>query len=217
MFGNPHTGFKFYGSDLNVDIIRGSDEQYFTSRFLAGYMFDLLHSFTSIEGRTEAFNQLLRDTEKSEYFQNFIANNPAIGGHFNSKEEKQSIEAICDQDQDEEEDQREERSAMHELHKPTMRTAFYNHEIRCELEERGILDSWTFGPKENEKDGFKKMSYRESLEVFMEQVDVWRRGEIYPHDEADCSMDCKARGCQQAVVVDGCWKLAYRVSVLLQL
>lgn len=219
MYGNPHTGYKFYPTHLDVDIVRGSDEQYFERRFLSGYFQHLLHAFLSIEGRTEAFNDHFRDTEKEEYFKAFLAKNPSVGGHFKSKEEKAGTHSIEDQDEDDEDhdaedhNREEQRGSMHELQRKALRTAFYSHEVRLELEERQIVNEWTFGPKECEKNDFKKVSFPDSVSVFMEKVDEWRRGEIYAHEDQDCSKDCRDRGCQQAVVVDGCWKLQYKVSL----
>ena len=40
-FGNPDSGFKKYPVHLKVDVFRSSSEEYFSNRFLKGYMVDL--------------------------------------------------------------------------------------------------------------------------------------------------------------------------------
>ena len=213
MFGNPTCGFKFYGSHLNVKVIRGSQEQYFEERFLEGYFEELMHSFVSIEGKAESYNGLFKDTEKTEYFKRFIFFNSKVGGHFETKEEEHSIEAVDDEDDDNLETQEEQekedeegtmvRSSMHELHRKTLQTGFYNHQVKNELHERGHINEWTFGPKENPQDPLSKISYKESLESYMTKVDQLRREEIYEHI---CSPDCRRRGCGKVAVMDGNWQ-----------
>ena len=210
MYGNPTCGYKFYGPHLNVKVIRGSNEEYFEERFLEGYFEELMHSFVSIEGKAESYNGLFKDTEKTKYFKTFISFNPKTGGHFQTKEEKHSDEAIEDRDydlldeveEDEDEVEGKLRNSMHELHRKTLQTGFYNHQVKCELQERDQTDEWTFGPKEDPQDPRRKISYSESLERYMTRVDELRREEIYDHK---CSLDCRRRGCGSIIVMDGNW------------
>ena len=189
-----------------MNLVRGSHEEYFTEWFLKSYFSDLLHSFTSAEGKAESYNDLYRETEKTNYFLQFIKFNPTVGGHFRSKDETEGINDEDDDDLDYkgdgEEDLMSQASAMSEIHRKTLQTAFYNHQVRLELEERGIIDQWTFGPKHELSNQAKKITYRESMDNFMTEVDNWRLSEIYDHT---CSAPCEERGCKKVIVMDGNW------------
>ena len=214
MYGNPNCGYKFYPAHLKVKVIRGSNEQYFSQRFLERYFSELLLAFVSAEGKAESYNHSSRNTEQTRYFQDFIKFNKQVGGHFKTKEEIQSIQPIDDEDgvsldcksKGEDGDGGEvqsSRSTMHELHRRTLQTGFYIHQIRCELEERGQIEDWSFGPKDDPRNPLAKISFKESLELYMNKVDELRRDEIYQHS---CSPDCLKRGCGSVVVMDGNWQ-----------
>ena len=51
----------------------------------------------------------------------------------------------------------------------------------------------------------RTVPFKESLDLFMERVDDWRRDELYPHNCT--SSECAKRGCEKVIVVDGLWKL----------
>ena len=214
MYGNPSLGYKFYPSKLKVKVIRGSNEEYFSESFLERYFSELMLSFVSAEGKAESHTHSSRNTEQTRYFKQFIKFNNKIGGHFNTKEEKQSLEPIDDKDLDSldskakvEDDNGGEsqrsRSTMHELHRKTLQTGFYIHQVICELKERGQIEEWSFGPKDNPHNPLGRISFKESLELFMKKVDELRREEIYQHS---CSPDCLKRGCGSVVVMDGNWQ-----------
>ena len=214
MYGNSNCGYKFYPAHLKVKVIRGSNEQYFSVRFLERYFSELLLAFVSAEGKADSYNHSCRDTEQTRYFQKFIHFNKQVGGHFKTKEEKQSIEPIDDEDDDSlddkakgDDDDGEEvqssRSTLHELHRRSVQTGFYIHQVRCELEERGQIEEWSFGPKDDPHNPLAKISFKDSLELYMNKVDELRRDEIYQHS---CSPDCLKRGCGSVVVMDGNWQ-----------
>ena len=58
--------------------------------------------------------------------------------------------------------------------------AFWNHQVEAELRERG----W-------EEYLFASSSSREEC---MKKIDEERANSVYPHDESDCSEECKQRG-----------------------
>ena len=103
------------------------------------------------------------------------------------------------------------RSTMHELGRKNLSSAYYNHEVCCEMEERGHIESVIFGPKTDPNDPKHKISYKESIEEYMRVVDDLRKNELYEQTSEDCSEACKRRGCGQVASVDGNWKLGYRI------
>ena len=86
---------------------------------------------------------------------------------------------------------------MHLLGRKNLSSGFYNHVLMCELQERGQLGEACFGPKCDPQDENLTVSYKASVEQFMQQVEVDRREEIYQHTTEDCSEGCRGRGCGQ--------------------
>ena len=60
-----------------------------------------------------------------------------------------------------------------------------------ELKDRNKIGKMLFGPFY--KDNGDLVTYQDSVEEFLAQVDVWRTDEIYKHTE--CTDSCKKRGC----------------------
>ena len=158
---------------------------------------------------------MFRGTEKTSFFKEFLLYNPDVGGHFETKAAQASDEVIDGDDGEKDEKDDEERvggrSTMHMLRRKNLSSAFYNHEIYCEMEERGSIDNVVFGPKTDPDDSRRKITYKESIEAYMKTVDELGRNELYSHSSEDCSEACKKRGCGKVVSVDGNWKLNFRI------
>ena len=170
------------------------------------------HSFTTSEGKCEAYNEHFRGTEKVEFFRDFLSFNPEVGGHFETKASNAKDELIDGEEKEEKKnEERNVRSTMHELGRKNLSSAYYNHEVYCEMVERGIVGEVIFGPKVDPDDTKRKISYNESIEGFMRDIDELRKNELYEHTSADCSEACKKRGCGQVASVDGNWKLSYKI------
>ena len=73
-----------------------------------------------------------------------------------------------------------------------------------ELYERGKTDEYYFGPMVDNLS--QKVSFKESIDQFMAEIDEIRKMTLYSHD--DCSDSCKRRGCGMVASVDGLWKLS---------
>ena len=71
-------------------------------------------------------------------------------------------------------------TSLKEIHSKTVASAFWNHQVEAELRERG----W-------EEYLFASSSSREEC---MKKIDEERANSVYPHDESDCSEECKQRG-----------------------
>ena len=180
-------GFKFYPPDLGVTICRSTEEEFFTQEFLASYMFDLQHSFVSFEGKSAAYNNFNRGSKKVQFFKSFLLHNPTVGrptpGFCQSiprtddkeveeeeKEEKEEDGAERGEELEKEEDGAVGgRSSMHKLFRQKLTTAFFNHQVYQEMNERGQIASEIFGPKIDHDSGLK-VGFKKSLEQYMEKV-----------------------------------------------
>ena len=211
-FGNPDIGFKKYPPKFKVNVYRSSSEEYCTGRFLNSYMSDLQHCFSTAEGKAESYNETFRNTEKTEFFSDFLLFNPEVGGHFETKAEIAKADVI-DGDGNETKDEKVRNSKMHELGRRNLSSAYYNHEVFSEMVERGTVENVIFGPKIDEADSRRKISYKESIENYMKEVDEMRKDELYKHTKEDCSEACQKRGCGSVASVDGNWKLMYKICL----
>ena len=131
------------------------------------------------------------------------------GGHFQRKD-KDAEELIEDQEEDdgeadkeEEVDEIEPNSTLHLMGRKNLSTAFYNHQVYQEMNERKQTDQVIFGPKENPQDPTQSISHKESLEDYMRSIDSLRRNELYEHTSSDCSGPCRRRGCGKLASIDG--------------
>ena len=169
-------------------------------------MHDLHINFTSSEGRAESYNMLHKGSANEKFFADFISANPEVGGHFQTRM-KSCEDIINDEDNDGEEvdtakvDEDKERSTMHFLGRKNLSSGFYNHELICELQERGKLQEACFGPKVDPEDDQQTISYKASVEQFMRQVEEKRKEELYSHTPDECSQGCRARGCGQVKTI----------------
>ena len=213
-YGNPDMGYKKYPDSFKVNTVRCSSEEYCSKRFLASYMSHLQHCFTTSEGESEAYNEVFKGTEKEAFFRDFLNFNPDVGGHFEEKASTEKKELVDGEEKGTEEIEKSRgRSTMHELGRKNLTSAYLNHEVFCEMVERGSVESVIFGPKNDPNDPRRKISYKESVEHYMKEVDQLRRGELYSHTAEDCSDACRRRGCGKVVSVDGNWKLSYKICL----
>ena len=61
------------------------------------------------------------------------------------------------------------RSSMHKLFRQKLTTAFFNHQVYQEMNERGQIASEIFGPKIDHDSGLK-VGFKKSLEQYIEKV-----------------------------------------------
>ena len=85
-----------------------------------------------------------RGKEKHRFFEKFISANPDLGGHFKNGSSA-SDEIINGEDKDAEEldtaeEEEGERSTMHLLGRRNLSSSINNHELVCELKEKGKLE-----------------------------------------------------------------------------
>ena len=209
-YGNKFYGFKKYSEDLNVEVVRGSQEVFCSKLFVESYLSDLQHCFVSSEGKTESYNELFRKTDKVAYIKKFLNFHPEVGGHFKKRHEVD--EEILEVNENLFGGEIEI-SDMFRLNRKSLSQAYFNHQVTQELIERKLLQSFTFGPKTSLENPGQIISYKESVENVMKETDNQRKSELYKHDKEDCSEDCEKRGCSSIVSVDGLWKLTYKICM----
>ena len=111
-YGNSDMGFKAYPEKFKVTAFRASDMEYYSKKFLEGYLAQLQHSFVSAEGQCEAYNDLHRNSEEAkemrEFFDKFLQFNPHVGHHFQSKVEIAESEMIGGDNLEEEEEEKDD-------------------------------------------------------------------------------------------------------------
>ena len=188
-FGNRRTGWLFY--DQSPDYVRASNEVYLEKRLVESSLANFLHGFMSVESQAEAFNETFRESEKVAQFKRFLEKNPKVGKHFEKR-----INAQCSDDEmsvpmNENYNEKEVVdtgdcvfSGMFELHRKSLSQAYYNYWVRLELEERGLIGKYFFGPYFYETEGSRKIfNYKDSVDCFLEEVENWRKEELYQHDK----------------------------------
>ena len=200
-YGNPDIGYKKYKEEFNVKVIRSSSETYLSERLLKSYLSELQHCWTSAEGKAESYNETYRNSEKTEYFDNFLFFHPTVGGHFRTR---------ANNTKDDLEEEEEVETKMHEIKRKSVTAGLFNYLILDEIKERNEIENTIFGPKIDPQDNKKKVSYKDSVNNYMKQVDEKRKGEIYQHE---CSENCKKRGCGKVSSIDGLWKLSYKICM----
>ena len=204
-YGNSTQGFKMYDEKYKVEVVRCSGEVFCTTELMKSYSSELQHCWTSAEGKSEAYNETHRDSEKTTYFQNFLKCKPEVGGHFRKK-------LKCNEN-DFDDETEPENSQMHELSRKSLSQGFFNYQVKEEMKEREVTEDFTFGPKVNPENSKETITYKQSIDDFMQEVDKLRTEELYSHKEIDCSIDCKKRGCGNVASVDGLWKLSYKICM----
>ena len=177
--------------------------------FLKAYMSELQHQWSSIESKVVSYNELWKDTTAVKFFEDFLASNPRVFGHFNSKQKGES-ELIDDQDKEEvdenpgqDTEETPVRNTVHELGRKDLGTSFYHHQVYEEMIERNDVERVTFGPKEDETNPGQKLTFKESLEDYMTYINNKRKDELYSHGPEDCSQICQDRGCGRVATIDG--------------
>ena len=194
-YGNPVTGYKFYAENLGVSVEEGSSEVYFDSLLVKSHMAELQHGWMSAIAKAESYNETFLETAKVESFKLFLKYNPQVGVHF-KKKSKGAENELEDEDL----------NKMFEMKRKSLSTVLVRSEIKREVIERGL--DLILGPKEQNG---KNISYKDSVNEFMVQVDELRRTEVYPHE--NCSKACADRGCKWVLAVDGLWKLRFKICM----
>ena len=197
-FGNDTMGYKFYPKTVKTrGLIEATQETFFENSVILGYWQEFSHGWLSSEGKCEAFNQSHKKTEMTKSIKRFLKYHKNIGKHFDKVEE----------DEDDP-DPAGKASRMFEMKRKSLGQAVRNWCVVQELGERKMLnnieDGEFFGPM---VEGGRTVTFKKSIDYFMERVDDWRRDELYPHNCT--SKECAKRGCEKVTVVDGLWKLSY--------
>ena len=181
-YGNVHTGWIHYKKQ-NIAYVKCSNQVYFTAELVESYASLLHHGWLSQEGQSEAYNESHRNSKKVDFFKSFLMQNPNVGNHF-KKRNVQNKDVIDDEISIPENDQYNEgqlSNSMFEMHRKNLSQALYRHWIFEELRDRNKVGKFLFGPRYDESG--RLITYQESVDKFLCQVDNWRTGEIYKHGE----------------------------------
>ena len=185
-FGNMQNGYMFYKQDIKY--IKASNEVYLEKQLVESAMSNFMHGFMSMESAAEAYNETFRNSDSVKLFKEFLGKNPKVGNHFNEKLKENNVDEDIDiplsdhfNEKEAEENGYRVQNGMHELHRKSIVSTFYNCWLKEELKERSI--SYLFGPYYKEdSDGKHVFTFRESVEKFLEQIDDLRSQETYKHE-----------------------------------
>ena len=156
---------------------------FISEKLVQSYVSLLHHGWLSQEGQSEAYNECHRNSSKVFLFKNFLAQNPTVGGHFNQKKTKgeESMDDDIDIPDNKDFNEGQVSNFMFEMHRKNLSQALYRLWIFEELKDRNKIGKMLFGPFY--KDNGDLVTYQDSVEEFLAQVDVWRTDEIYKHTE----------------------------------
>ena len=151
-----------------------------------------MHGFMSMESAAEAYNESHRESSAVNQLKDFILKNPKVGNHFNAKAKEGSDGDIVEiplsdefNEQEANDHGKRVQNGMHELDRKSIVSSFYNFWILEELKERKI--HYMFGPYHKNIDGRDVLvTFRDSVEDFIEGIDNLRSEEIYKHE--DCTV-----------------------------
>ena len=177
-------GWLFYKKQI-VDIYRASNEVYFEKQIVKVFLSNLHHSWMSFEGMSEAYNEAFRQSEGVAVIRNFLVQNQNVCNHF-----KRSVK--CDEDigpiYEEEDSSNDKLNDMHEMHRKNLSAVVYNYWVVEELRERKLLGKFLFGPYYQDKEKKKIITFKDSVEMFIVEIDKLRINETYDHIK--CSGAC---------------------------
>ena len=134
---------------------------------------------SSMEGMSEVYNEIWRCSSEVQIFKDFLAKNKDVGNHFNRNfrsdksgddiyfdESDKKGEIICD---------------MYEMHRKSLSQMVFNNFVKLELEERKLEGDRLFGPFYTHEPERKIVSYRQTIDTFLMEVDTLRVDETYTH------------------------------------
>ena len=108
--------------------------------------------------------------------------NPNIGNHFEkSGNHEELIDDEIDVPENELFNDGQMSNSMFEMHRKNLSQALYRLWIHEELKDRKKIGKILFGPRIDESGVY--ISYQESVDAFLSNVDDWRTGELYEHGE----------------------------------
>ena len=180
-YGNDKMGWKFYGH-LEFRHVRASNEVFIEKDLVEDYLALLHHGWLSSEGKCEAYNELYRDSKQVHRIAEFLRKNNQVGHHFDQHMKCSSSDEVNQPHTDVggvSDNKSCTFTGMHELHRKSLTSAVYNHEIYNELTERGKISVTLFGPMISHQN--VRISYKESVECLLGKGDQWRTAEIYEH------------------------------------
>ena len=182
-YGNMQNGYMFYKQE--VSYIKASNEVYLDKLLVESAMSNFMHGFISMESTAEGYNETFRNSNSVKLFKEFLNINPSIGNHFNTKIKENTSDDDIDlplsdyfNEKEAEANGHHVQKSMHELHRKSVVSAFYNYWLNEELKDRNM--NYLFGPYYQEDQSV--FTFKNSVEKFLEEVDELRSRETYSHE-----------------------------------
>ncbi|XP_065916828.1 uncharacterized protein [Dysidea avara] len=177
--GDTFGGYRFY--DNENDLVKASNVCYIERALCEKWASAGHHCWTSFEGSAEVYNEWMRETNNYNYInlKYFLKKYNSVNLRANAVDDSQ------------------EQQTSQLLHRKSVASAWWTHQIEKELSEENHRSYIFSGPQAQEN--------------YMEEVDIKRANSVYKHE--NCSDECKKRGCGELWAIDGNWKLHYPVCM----
>lgn len=177
-YGNVKNGWAHYKKH-EATLVKSSNVVFFTPEMVNNYASLLHHGWLSQEGQSEAYNETHRNSPKVGIFKDFLIKNPNVGKQFAKKVNQSDSDMPIPFNDDYNDGQCS--NTMFEMHRKNVSQALYSKWIREELKDRHKVGKVLFGPRYDAAG--KLITYQDSVESFLTEVDELRTNEIYPHEE----------------------------------
>ena len=177
-YGNVKTGWVHYKKHI-ATLVKSSNVVFFTPEMVDNYASLLHHGWLSQEGQSEAYNETHRNSPKVELFKDFLKQNPNVGKQFAKKVNQPESELPIPFNDDYNDGQCS--NTMFEMHRKNVSQALYSKWIGEELKDRQKVGKVLFGPRYDATGTL--ITYQDSVENFLTEVDELRTNEMYPHVE----------------------------------
>ena len=180
-YDNVKNGWAHYKKH-DATLVKSSNVVFFTREMVDMYASLLHHGWLSQEGQSEAYNEAHRNSPKVDIFKDFIANNPNVGKQFAKKVNQHDKDNDMPIPFNDDYNDGQFSNTMFEMHRKNVSQALYSKWIREELKDRHKVGKVLFGPRYDETG--KLITYQDSVEKFLTDVDELRTKELYPHKES---------------------------------
>jgi hypothetical protein len=147
------TGWLFYQADSKIEFVKSSNVVYLTRKLAESLMSNYHHGWMSQEAQAEAYNETWRDSVEVQLVKKFLEENSHVGAQFDKKVKPEEMEFVSDivDEEDGNVESREDPAKrytcrMFELHRKSVGQAYYSIWVPQELQERGMLKRYLFGP-----------------------------------------------------------------------
>lgn len=132
---------------------------------------------------SEAYNEVWRESSEVKVFQEFLRKNKSVGKHFdrNFKSDNNGEDVSFPTDSDQSNKQSDKNCDMYEMHRKNVSQIIFNFLVKEELRERRMCGDILFGPYYDSDSKKVIVTYKKSVDLFIDKVENLRVNETYPH------------------------------------